>query len=64
MPLRLVSVKGHYHPVGGKMSYDGRITFYKDELPDVVEIAGTLYQRVEKPVGYVNPEMHAHRETR
>ena len=64
MPLKLVSVKGHYHPVGGKMSFDGRITFNKDEMPDVVEIDGTLYQRVEKPAGYVNPEMHMHKETR
>lgn len=64
MTIRLVSAKGHYHPVGDYMAYDGRITFKKDEMPDVVEIAGTLYQKVEKPVGYVNPEMHMQRETR
>lgn len=64
MPIRLVSVKGHYHPAGGKLLYDGRITFCKEEMPDVVEIDGTLFQKVEKPAGYVNPEMHMQRETR
>lgn len=64
MPLKLVSVKGHYHPVSGKMSYDGRITFNKDEMPDVVEIDGTLYQKIHEPMGYTHPEMCQGKETR
>lgn len=64
MSLKLTSVKGHYHPVGGHVSYDGRITFIKGEMPDVIEIDGTLYKKVEKPAGYVNPEMRMQMETR
>lgn len=62
MSLTVVRAKGHRHPCGDRMEYDGRITF--TEMPDVIEVEGTLYQKVEKPAGYVNPEMHQVRETR
>ena len=59
-----VSVKGHYHPVCDHMEYDGLISFKKGEMPEVIEIDGTYYQKVHRPAGYVNPEMHQVRETR
>ena len=64
MSIRVTRVRGHYAKSSGQSIYDGLIEFRKGETPDVIEVDGVLYQKVEKPAGYVNQEMHMHKETR
>lgn len=63
--MKPVESRGHHITVRGRKIYEGRVTIFTDNVPEVVIIDGHRYRLDdERPDGYVSPEMHMHMETR
>ena len=44
--MSTIAAKGHCHPNGGRMVYDGRITYAVDDPPETIDVDGVLYWRI------------------